>query len=490
MSAIPCSGRRAFTLIEMLIAMALTLVLVVAIAQFYAYVGSTVTDGRAMIEMNNLMRVATTRLKADLELLTVPVVPWADDGSAMGYFLIYEGAGFDWNVNAVGGFDRTEDIDPADGVADISVKNFSDLLGDSDDILAFTIRSPNEPFTGQAFNFTTSTLETISSQVAEVIWFTGFTDSDSDGAWDLNEPTFLYRRQLLIRPDLGQISTDFQQPAQAQQFLVNYWQTSSVSVSIRQGVDSMGTPVWRVVANSLADLGRREHRFAHTALPGNFPNAILLNSKTVAGLSSFTLGGASAGEDRVLSNLLGFDVRVFDPTAPIRADGELTDTNNDAGLPNSNDAVGTVQPGDPGWIDAVNANASSANQCPIVGFGTYVDLNCNRYLDTAAVASTFSGLPALKSFMGTSAVYDTWALSYERDGYNQDASTEGMNPILDEGTDGLDNDGASGVDDPGERETSPPYPVPLRGIQVRIRVLEPNTRQMRQATVGADFIQE
>jgi hypothetical protein len=50
--------------------------------------------------------------------------------------------------------------------------------------------------------------------------------------------------------------------------------------------------------------------------------------------------------------------------------------------------------------------------------------------------------------------------------------------------------GVNGVDDPGERETSPPYPVPLRGIQVRIRVLEPNTRQMRQATVGADFIQE
>jgi hypothetical protein len=46
------------------------------------------------------------------------------------------------------------------------------------------------------------------------------------------------------------------------------------------------------------------------------------------------------------------------------------------------------------------------------------------------------------------------------------------------------------VDDPGERETSPPYPVPLRGIQVQIRLYEPATRQVRQATVGADFIQE
>ena len=31
----------------------------------------------------------------------------------------------------------------------------------------------------------------------------------------------------------------------------------------------------------------------------------------------------------------------------------------------------------------------------------------------------------------------------------------------DEGTDGFDNDGTNGVDDVGERETSPPYPVPL-----------------------------
>ena len=82
------------------------------------------------------------------------------------------------------------------------------------------------------------------------------------------------------------------------------------------------------------------------------------------------------------------------------------------------------------------------------------------------------------------------ATSYERDGTNQDFASEGMATIFDEGTDGLDNDGINGVDDPGERETSPPYPVPLRGIQVTIRLYEPGTRQVRQATVGADFIQE
>ena len=60
----------------------------------------------------------------------------------------------------------------------------------------------------------------------------------------------------------------------------------------------------------------------------------------------------------------------------------------------------------------------------------------------------------------------------------------------DEGTDGLDTDGINGVDDPGERETSPPYPVDLRGIEVRIRMMDFNTRQVRQVSVVGDFVPE
>src|SRR5258708_883590 len=83
--------RRAFTLVEMLIAMALTLILVYAIAQFYAIIGDTVKDGRAMIELNQQLRAAVQRLKSDLDLLTVPVVPWADESGAGGYFEYNEG---------------------------------------------------------------------------------------------------------------------------------------------------------------------------------------------------------------------------------------------------------------------------------------------------------------------------------------------------------------------------------------------------------------
>jgi hypothetical protein len=63
----------------------------------------------------------------------------------------------------------------------------------------------------------------------------------------------------------------------------------------------------------------------------------------------------------------------------------------------------------------------------------------------------------------------------------------------DQGTNGLDDavparaDGrvaaqdADGVaDDSGELETAPPYPFPLRGIEVRICCYEPESRQVRQ----------
>jgi hypothetical protein len=102
----------------------------------------------------------------------------------------------------------------------------------------------------------------------------------------------------------------------------------------------------------------------------------------------------------------------------------------------------------------------------------------------------FSNMPEPKSKLFRLPEYDTWALDYERDGINQDNDNLAGTPLIDEGTNGFDDDNANGVDDVDERETSPPYPVPLRGVQIRLRVYEPDTRQLRQATVVADFTPE
>jgi hypothetical protein len=82
-------------------------------------------------------------------------------------------------------------------------------------------------------------------------------------------------------------------------------------------------------------------------------------------------------------------------------------------------------------------------------------------------------------------VYDTWSLGYEADGIDQD-----NDGAIDQATNGLDSapslDGV--IDDAGERETSAPFPYPLRGVEVRIRCYDPTSRQVRQVTVRHTFV--
>ena len=47
-----------------------------------------------------------------------------------------------------------------------------------------------------------------------------------------------------------------------------------------------------------------------------------------------------------------------------------------------------------------------------------------------------------------------------------------------------------GTDDITELEGPIPYPVPLKGIHVKIRVFEPDSRQIREITVVEDFLWE
>jgi hypothetical protein len=73
---------------------------------------------------------------------------------------------------------------------------------------------------------------------------------------------------------------------------------------------------------------------------------------------------------------------------------------------------------------------------------------------------------------------------------DQDNILGGWRAIPDQGTDGFDSDDVNGVDDPNERETSPPYAAPLRGIRVSLRVNEPDSRQVKQTTIEQDFTPE
>ena len=201
--------------------------------------------------------------------------------------------------------------------------------------------------------------------------------------------------------------------------------------------------------------------------------------------------GTRAFEDAILTNVLAFDVKIWDPAAPIwrtATSGAIGDS--------------AVLPGDPNYL-SVMAD-SITNSRPAIGFGAYVDLNYMSLLGPLNSNSdgywvpnyTFQpppffhgpGNPSPSTTYNTCApasVFDTWSTQGERDGLDQDG-----NGRVDTASDGIDNNLIGGVDDYSERECPPPYPGQCAGIQVTIRVWEPDSEQVREVTVVQDFISE
>jgi hypothetical protein len=179
-------------------------------------------------------------------------------------------------------------------------------------------------------------------------------------------------------------------------------------------------------------------------------------------------------EDAILNNVIGFDVKAWDPAAPV--------------LPSPSGQV--LMPGDPGYITVLNSGVAP------ISVGAYVDLNYGYSAGPAgwqtliSFGSVFAGPGDPKSrTYGTdptapavlrSAVYDTWSTHYERE-LGNGRGINGFDDPVGGVADGI-------VDDPGEMEFPPPYAAPLRGIQVKIRVFEPDSRQVREVTVIQEFV--
>jgi hypothetical protein len=153
-------------------------------------------------------------------------------------------------------------------------------------------------------------------------------------------------------------------------------------------------------------------------------------------------------------------------------------------------------PSDPGYTNEFN-NWNSAKKPPMwnkhpVQYGAFVDLYYAETLGSVPPSSYFAGPyfgDGQKSLLAAGdpktqgfATFDTWSQGYEYYTPGADAST------YNRAGNGFDDDGANGVDDPNERISSPPYPVPLRGLQIKIRVYEPSTRQVRQITISETFV--
>lgn len=555
-------GRGGVTLVEMMIAMIITLMIVFAMVEAFRRIGETTTDGRAVIEMLGQMRQARRIVEEDISRCTIP--PAMRDPRNLlpdqyhGYFEVIEGTGNDttpgrYMVRTPAGLlYNTFDFS---GVAGES----QTLFGDLDDYLCMTMRNDDVPFRGRmAYPGPDNTWGTgddfttiIESNLAEVIWWAELNDQPQDvdgdgvinppvdnvppggdgfidvpgeggyGVWDPGETFTIRRRVLLIRPDL----TIPDPSMNAQVFL------RDSDLSVHHDYDATTQAYLGLKANSLGDLTFRWNRVAHIPING-LPNSAPPANGNARGLTQLlhlspidptqmpAYSSASLrGEDVVLSSVTAFDLRVWDPNAPVcgylTLNGELPEglVPGDPGY-----AGGTTPIGGAAYVTAVNGSTE--------GFGAFVDLGAVDLMRNGVdddgqngaddpreailnpLGAQFLSGMAIRSYLPFgNYVYDPWTLAYESDGYNQDGDA-----LTDEGTDnvdqnslngpdelitnygnnGIDDDGVGGIDDPGELllpelETAPPYPHPLKVLQLRIRMYEPDTRQVKQVSQNIEF---
>lgn len=565
-------ARSGFTLVEMLVAVGLTLLLMTMVVSVMSQVMEAVSTSRSTIEMSDRLRFARERIQKDLAGTTLFPNPPHKPESGEGYFEYIEGP--------MGPAAATKKIEPANGIyaldtdevepaappppkmypnldftgADNSANRYAvdTTVGDLDDILMFTSRAQDEPFVGR-FNVATM----IESRVAEIAYFI--------------RGTTLYRRVLLVRPDLDY--SGFKAGG--------FYNANDVSVRTENGpfnlTPNASTTNAVLIANSLGDLTKREHRYGHQpyrwphdariwwalglptltecsdanwpfpwnaskipgALPdptgwtaGTIPPPQIIPSGSTLGTQLWTAGDLRAtltpsgtwdawrnsiywneleraisptsspgnlkaysspgriSEDVLLTNVLSFDVKVWDPGAPLV------------------DASGVVyQPGDASYLYVVNpANGvtwTAASYGAFVDLWGFRDLDANgdgviqtpgeyaltqptpNFLFGGNRGSAVVGSPGGATPPFLPAVYDTWSTHYEQDGIDQ-GGIGGAG--ADEGTNGLDDDNQNGVDDPGEQEAPPPYAYPLRAIQIKLRVFEPDSRQIREVTIVHEFL--
>ena len=169
----------------MLIAMAITLVMMGAVVTLFANVSNSIRNRRATVEMTNQMRHVRNVLQQDLQGATCPGLTWQRPESNHGYIELIEGQQNDQNPTPLlrdfdgdgileQGLTPNEiQLDPtlspiprnnvgldADGNGKITVQEreahhqavgslVPGGLGDFDDILMLTVRNEHEPFVGR-----------------------------------------------------------------------------------------------------------------------------------------------------------------------------------------------------------------------------------------------------------------------------------------------------------------------------------------------------
>jgi hypothetical protein len=417
--------------IELLVASTIALTVMGIVASLFGIYSRSATDSQAIVAMSNNMRSTANQLRRDLAGLTARLKPPLSPEQGLGYFELIEGPASD-SVDAAGN----------------SITAASPILGDTDDVLLFTTRSTGRPFVGK---YDTTRLE---GSTAEVVWFCLPSPVQPVPTVPGLILQTLYRRQFLVVGFAGAAPFSTSLNNSISNTIPDVYATYDIAV--RADPTLAGSPL---VPNTLSDLTIRENRFLHgpTSWATRFPNN--------AAAARFDSASGREGEDAILTNVIGFDVRVFDPEAA-------------AGLYGG----AVVYPGEQGY---------SVPAPPPPFTGCFLDLGCRNADATTILSGTGNGKSRLAKALGTppgTATYDTWSSHYEANGVDEDSATDG-GLGADQGTNGVDDSTpADGFpDDPGEAEVPPPYATPLRAIEIRIRCYDPESKQIRQTTVRQSF---
>ena len=421
--------RSAFTLVEMLVATAATLILLGIVMTMFEILGEAVNESRTVGELEAQLRTVSTLLQQDLlgtsvnadsRGLTCP----ADSSTGNGYFEVIEGPNTDLWDSSGSGFDKSGTT-PGPG-------NSSDdrIVGDTDDLLFFTTQSiSQEPFSGNfGINSTTTSAD------AEVVWFCKPTPNSSN-------PTLytLYRRCLLV---VGQFPESPFDSQGSTSYTSDFFELYDLSARCEVINGNQ-----RMQLNTLQDLLLRRNRFAHYDFSMTDPPFVL--ASVIATRPVLAFSGSRIGEDVLMTNVLSFDVRLLDPTASERRLG-----------------VTRLTPGDKDyWAASLNSGSS-----PI-----YVDLGYNSSNTTSTPAnSDFSGYGMnnhrLQATKTTHRTWDTWSNSYTTNGIDDDLISDVNTTIS------IDNS-----------TELPPYSSQLQGIQITIRCYDPSSKKIRQTTVINSF---
>jgi hypothetical protein len=417
-----------------------------AVVQVFSRVGNGISSARRALEQFDRLRGAEAQLRMDLGGVTATMLPPQRLEAAAGYFEIIAGwsaqqINANWFPQPDGGYSTQPNPADASGNTDTTV-------GRRGHVLMFTTRSTTQPFVGRLGG-----TGTIQSYVAEVAWF-------------LRGRT-LHRRVLLVVTPAPAVQSQMGTSP------TGFYANNDISVHVQSG---------NVVFNTLADLTKREWRFAHP-LDQKFPFDAARWGQL--GLPTLRECSSSSWNSQGGTTLLPTPNPPTQPSADIWGENKSSD-------------VALLVPEHyptPGTEDASRL-ADDVVLNNVIGFDVKVwDYKAQQYVElgqqgAVSFAGTGTG-PAINnsSYALAAPTYDTWSQSYENEGINFDNSgTHQSDNRAGKSTNGFDDDQSGVVDDMSEWLTSPPYLAPLRGIQVKIRCFEPDSRQVREVTVEQDFL--